>query len=58
VKHLFIILIGATIWGILLYSVIKFLPLGNEGKALITILITCLTILLLKLIDKNLEKRD
>lgn len=57
-KYLFTILSGAVVWGVLLYSIIKFLPFGNGIKALIAVLITLCVIVFLHLIDKNLESHD
>lgn len=50
------ILIGAIVYGILLYSILKLIPYSNNIKAIICIIITILLIYILKIIDNNLKK--
>jgi len=51
----FIILVGAVIWGTLLYRLVNLTSYSNNIKGVIIILISAVAIYIVKIIDENLD---
>jgi len=54
----YIFLFGIIIWGVIVYSVVDLLHYSDGVKAIITLFLSILIILVLKIIDEALDNNE